>query len=112
MLLSPSFLSALQFPLSPTVQDKCTSLPSVISIPGTRITNAARYPAGSTIPTGAVASCYTPFQVNSVDMCRVNGVVTTSSSSSVDFEMWLPDIWHGRFLVTGNGGLGGCESLH
>ena len=112
MLLSPSFLSILQFPIFPTVQDKCTSLSSVTSISNTTITSAARYPAGFNITTAADPTCFTPFQQNSVDICRVNGVIKTSPTSSVDFEMWLPDIWYGRFLVTGNGGLGGCKFLH
>ena len=112
MLLSPTLLSVLQLPISSTVQDGCTSLSSVVSIPNTVITNAARFPPGSN--TDVVESCHThgPPQTNSADICRVKGVITTSSTSKVDFEMWLPDIWYGRFLVTGNGGLGGCESFH
>lgn len=34
--------------------------------------------------------------------------VTTSSSSSIILEAWLPSQWNGRFLSTGNGGLNGC----
>lgn len=111
MHLSPIFLSALQLPISPTIGDTCTSLASLASIPHTVITSAARYPAGSNITTGADATCFKPYQQNSVEICRVNGVITTSSASSVKFDMWLPDVWHGRFLVTGNGGLGGCKPL-
>ncbi|KAF9648960.1 tannase and feruloyl esterase [Thelephora ganbajun] len=108
MLLPSGFLSVLQFPISPTIRDACTSLTSITSIPNTRITEAARYPAGTIITTNADITCFTPHQQNSVDMCRVHGVITTSPTSAVDFEMWLPDTWYGRFLVTGNGGLGGC----
>jgi hypothetical protein len=32
----------------------------------------------------------------------------TSNSSSVQIEAWLPDSWNGRFLASGNGGIGGC----
>ena len=109
MHLSPGFLSALQLPISHTIQDTCTSLTSTISIPGTTVTSAIRYPAGSNITTGGDETCFTPYQQNAVDICRVNGVITTSVTSSVKFEMWLPEIWYGRFLVTGNGGLGGCK---
>ena len=104
-----SLVSGLQFLISLTTQDRCASLSSVISIPDTTITSAARYPAGSRVITGADPTCFTPLQHNSVDMCRVTGVITTSPTSSVDFDMWLPDVWYGRFLVTGNGGLGGCK---
>ena len=109
MYLFPAFLSALQFPISPAIQDTCTSLTSVTSIPNTVIASAARYLAGTNITTGADVTCFVPHRQNAVDMCRINGVIATSSTSSVDFEMWLPDIWYGRFLVTGNGGLGGCK---
>ncbi|KAF5373512.1 hypothetical protein D9757_010498 [Collybiopsis confluens] len=47
-------------------------------------------------------------QVVLVDMCRVTLNVSTSSSSGIFMETWLPRNWTGRFLSTGNGGLGGC----
>ena len=109
MHLYPSLVSALQFPISSTVQDRCTSLSSVDSIPDAIITSAAHYPAGARIITGTDPTCFTPFQQNSADMCRVTGIIITSQASSVDFEIWLPDVWYGRFLVSGNGGLGGCK---
>ena len=112
MLLSHTILSALRFPISREVRDPCTSLPFVTSFPNTTITSAVRYAAGAGITTGADPTCFTPSQPNSVDICRVNGVIATSPTSSVDFEMWLPDVWYGRFLATGNGGLGGCEPLY
>ena len=110
MHLSPGFLSALQLPISPTVttvaQDRCT--PLTFSAPNTTITSATHYTAMSSVVTGSALTCFTPFQQISADMCRVAGVVTTSSDSTVRFETWLPDIWYGRQLVVGNGGLGGC----
>ncbi|KAF1961257.1 tannase and feruloyl esterase [Byssothecium circinans] len=42
------------------------------------------------------------------DLCRVVVNVTTSASSVNRIEAWLPDNWNGRFLATGNGGIGGC----
>lgn len=44
------------------------------------------------------------------DMCRIALVVSTSDTSQVSIETWLPRDWSGRFLSTGNGGLGGCKS--
>ncbi|EON96030.1 putative feruloyl esterase b protein [Phaeoacremonium minimum UCRPA7] len=34
--------------------------------------------------------------------------LSTSNRSGIDMEVWLPKNWTGRFLSTGNGGLGGC----
>lgn len=34
--------------------------------------------------------------------------VATSGVSGISLEAWLPQNWSGRFLSTGNGGLGGC----
>ena len=82
----PGFLSALQFPISPTIQDTCASLTSITSISNTTITSAVRYPAGSNITT-----CCTPCRQNAVDICRVSGDITTSSTSSMNSETW-----HGR----------------
>ena len=50
------------------------------------------------------------------NVCRVVATVPTSNRSEVYLEAWLPDadVWTGRFLALGNGGLGGCltyESL-
>lgn len=43
------------------------------------------------------------------NVCRVQFVVNTSTTSSVEAEAWLPTNWNKRSLAVGNGGLGGCE---
>jgi feruloyl esterase len=53
-------------------------------------------------------SCGVSSQVIEVDICRVAMSVETSATSSISMEAWLPFDWTGRFLSTGNGGLGGC----
>jgi feruloyl esterase len=45
----------------------------------------------------------------SQDVCRIALYVKTSDRSSIHFEAWLPEEWSGRFLSTGNGGIGGCK---
>lgn len=42
------------------------------------------------------------------DVCRVIVNVSTSATSTVRLDAWLPDEWNGRFLATGTGGEGGC----
>ncbi|KAH8179588.1 tannase and feruloyl esterase domain-containing protein [Sarocladium implicatum] len=42
------------------------------------------------------------------DFCRVQLTLHTGPDSAVRMESWLPADWNGRFLMTGNGGLGGC----
>lgn len=45
-----------------------------------------------------------------VDICRVVLEASTSASSSVRVEAWLPDAgtWNSRLLASGTGGIGGC----
>lgn len=56
-------------------------------------------------------TCNRPNQVVSADLCRVALSIPTSKRSSITFELWLPAIWSGRFLATGNGGIDGCACL-
>jgi feruloyl esterase len=53
-------------------------------------------------------TCNRSNQVVSANLCRVALSIPTSTRSSITFEIWLPAIWSGRFLATGNGGLDGC----
>jgi hypothetical protein len=109
MFLQSSFLLILPlFALRVVARVDCASLRSFF-LPGVVISNAVHLTAGTTFPASADPTCFTPTFVNSVDICRVTGVITTSPTSSVSFEMWLPDTWYGRVLTTGNGGLGGCK---
>ncbi|KAJ3731771.1 Tannase/feruloyl esterase [Lentinula guzmanii] len=70
-----------------------------------------------TVPTGTnltfpdqdpTCASTTTSQVVLADMCRVALNVSTSAQSGITMEVWLPRNWTGRFLSTGNGGLGGC----
>ena len=56
-------------------------------------------------------TCTRPSQAVSVDLCRVALTISTSQRSSVTFELWLPEIWSGRILGTGNGGIDGCKYM-
>ena len=56
-------------------------------------------------------TCERPNQVVSTDLCRVALSIPTSPQSSITIEIWLPAIWSGRFLATGNGGIDGCKYI-
>lgn len=86
---------------------KCTEL-KLLHLENATVLNATHVSAGSNITTPK-GSCQQTAIVSSA-VCRVQVNVTTSPSSSVRFEAWLPDEdkWFGRFLGLGNGGLDGC----
>lgn len=42
------------------------------------------------------------------ETCRIGLIIPTSNRSSIKFEAWFPKDWNGRYLATGNGGIGGC----
>ncbi|KAK6527773.1 Tannase and feruloyl esterase [Orbilia ellipsospora] len=53
----------------------------------------------------------TPYIVTEVDLCRIRLNITTSPTSSVVTEAWMPYNWQNkgkRYLMTGNGSWGGC----
>lgn len=77
-----------------------------LKVENATILKAEYVPAGS--KTQVPGSCQSE-ALNLVDLCRVYGLIETSASSEVKFEVWLPDTWYGRVLSTGNGGLNGCE---
>ncbi len=55
-------------------------------------------------PSGPKAAIYkkTP------EFCRVQGVLTPSADSHIEFEVWLPvNGWNGKSLGVGNGGFAG-----
>lgn len=93
-------------------QTACERLGSSFKAPHVTINLAQHVAAGTnlTLPpqgTGA-ASCGNTAQLVSVDLCRITANVATSNRSEIFLEAWLPTNWTGRFLSTGNGGLGGC----
>ncbi|KAK9450931.1 Tannase/feruloyl esterase [Limtongia smithiae] len=73
------------------------------------LTNLNYVPAGTNINmTGNDMTCGRPNQTTTVDMCRISLFIATSNQSSIVFEAWLPRVWSGRLLGTGNGGIDGC----
>lgn len=88
---------------------KCSALASKLKIPGGVVSFTDFVPANTTLDfPESDPTCTRPSQAVSVNLCRVGLNITTSERSSIRMEAWLPETWTGRFLSTGNGGLGGC----
>lgn len=91
--------------------ESCTSIASQLSIPNVTVYFTELVLAGSGVEfPDNHPSCKRPSQVVLEDICRIALYVSTSESSGVNMEAWLPRKWTGRFLSTGNGGLSGCTS--
>jgi feruloyl esterase len=57
-----------------------------------------------TPPSGPKAAIYKAVP----EFCRVQGVLTPTSDSHIEFEVWMPvSGWNGKYLGTGNGGFAG-----
>lgn len=91
---------------------KCAHFGDTIDIPNVKVNLVDFVQAGTnlSLPDNP-PSCDAPYQVVSVDLCRVAMVVATSDSSQITLEAWFPRAYQGRFLSTGNGGLSGCMYL-
>ena len=103
--LAPSFNFSSACSLS-----ALSSIQSHLDLP-TRFFQAKVLPAGTNLsfPDTDPSCGPTPLIVPS-DICRITMQVETSTTSRINMEAWLPRNWTGRFLSTGNGGLGGCIS--
>ncbi|KAK8078223.1 hypothetical protein PG996_004393 [Apiospora saccharicola] len=90
-------------------EDRCVQFRPESSVHNATRTELQFVKAGSRI---ALAdndpSCGTDGQAVTADLCRIALSIPTSNRSSITYEMWLPETWSGRFLATGNGGIGGC----
>ncbi|KAH7234667.1 Tannase/feruloyl esterase [Fusarium redolens] len=96
-------------PAIATEHSKCSA--KSLFIPNGTIASVQHHSLGDVIPLpNTVSSCGGPsFKANiTANLCRVVINVSTSDSSSVRIEAWLPDDWNKRLLATGTGGIGGC----
>ncbi|KAL4922441.1 Tannase/feruloyl esterase [Aspergillus aurantiobrunneus] len=107
-LLLPAFILGSAVLAQDQFQTRCESFVDEIDIPNVRV-NVASYVSGGTNLSLAdnVPTC-DQSQVVSTDLCRVAMAVSTSNASEITLEAWFPRDYSGRFLSTGNGGLGGC----
>ncbi|KAJ7739812.1 tannase and feruloyl esterase [Mycena metata] len=89
-----------------TPSAKCLALQHSLHLENTTILNVAYIAAATNVSTPG--TCQSTAPVTAAPLCRVQFVINTTSTSAVHAEAWLPDVWFGRFLGLGNGGLGGC----
>lgn len=94
-----------------TFEEQClTTKPEDAGIVNATITQHAFVAANTTISlVDNDATCAQASQAITVDLCRMAMNITTSDTSSVIVEIWLPEAWNGRLVTTGNGGLAGCK---
>ena len=101
-MFGPTLLaSLLGIGTTPAVAATCANLAS-LTLQDTTITVAQPIPAGTyTAPDGEVFTNLPAF-------CRVAATLTPTPDSNIKIEVWMPySGWNGRYLGTGNGGIGG-----
>ncbi|BCS24208.1 uncharacterized protein APUU_40652S [Aspergillus puulaauensis] len=89
----------------------CTS--DTFNLPNATIDSISHHQNNTTIPLPlTVNSCGGPASKANItnSICRLVVNISTTATSSVRIEAWLPDpeTWNGRLLATGTGGIGGC----
>ena len=92
-------------------QNPCEKLKSY-PLPNTTITAAESIPAGPfQLPPG-LPGAPTPPPILLPAHCRIAAVLTPSSDSRIEMEVWLPlaEVWNGKFEAVGNGGWAGTIS--
>ncbi|KAH8205752.1 hypothetical protein TruAng_000028 [Truncatella angustata] len=95
--------------LNDSFVDACSQLPNIINIDNVYVNFTEYIAANNSISlNGVPAVCAKTAQQVATDLCRVYMTVATSNRSGLRLEAWLPRDYNGRFLSTGNGGLGGC----
>jgi hypothetical protein len=99
----PMMISVWASPAS--AQRSCENL-TALTLKNATITSATPVPSGPLkLSSGSRQST-----VDVPAFCRVAGVAKPTSDSEINFEVWLPAKWNGKFLGTGNGGYGGTFS--
>ncbi len=100
MLVTLCVLAGAEFlPGNARAATACEQL-AALSLLNARIDAAIPIQAGDYTPTGAAA-----LQTGLPAFCRVHGVASPVSGSTIGFELWLPQQgWNGKLEMFGNGG--------
>ena len=94
-------ISLVDVGAAPAAAASCASMAG-LALPDTTITAAEPVAAGTyTAPDGEVFTDLPAF-------CRIAATLTPTPDSDIKIEVWMPYTgWNGRYLGTGNGGIGG-----
>ena len=88
----------------------CSSFVDAITLENVTVQSTEFVAAGTNVSVYVPESCLSAsYQVVSTDLCRATMNVSTSDRSGIRLEAWFPKNYTGRFLSTGNGGIGGCQ---
>jgi hypothetical protein len=90
---------------------RCADLLHSLKLDNTTVLSATHIASPTTVSTVGTAPCQNSTVVSS-PLCRLYLLINTTEASAVHAEAWLPDVWYGRLLTTGNGGTGGCKNTH
>ncbi|KAK7948900.1 tannase and feruloyl esterase [Apiospora aurea] len=108
-LALPSLAATRSIQTAASFEEKCLQFRPEASVKNSTRTGLQFVKAGARVTlSDNDPSCGTDSQVVTADVCRIAMSIPTSNRSSITYEMWLPEDWSGRFLATGNGGIGGC----
>jgi hypothetical protein len=88
----------------------CTDFVNHINLENITVGFSEYIPAGGNTSLSDIPSvCSTSPQQVGVELCRVNLNVLTTARSGIRLETFFSRDYNGRFLSTGNKGLGGCK---
>jgi feruloyl esterase len=93
------------FVLADDFSDQCNGIPSKLKGIANTTIYSTQYLASGSRYAGAFSAPV------SADLCRITAYTATTNRSGINFEVWLPRNWTGRFMSHGNGGLSGCELI-
>ena len=92
---------------NPSVSQQCDrSALRAVALENTTVDSVEMIAAGSFSPPGSRAPL-----IGTPAFCRVHAHVVTSNDSLVNFEVWVPDTWNRKIVVTGNGGYSNVPSF-
>ncbi|KAF3135716.1 Tannase and feruloyl esterase [Orbilia oligospora] len=94
---------------------RCSRLLQTFKFSNTKVLTSGYTPKGTNITYPNLhPTCGQNWVIAETNMCRLTLNVTTSSTSNVIMEVWMPEDWKSsgqRFAITGNGGVSGCMTL-
>ena len=102
---------AAQAKVESSFAQQCLDFDAEAVVPGSRATIREYLHDGAVAEsTDPTLSCPTRQQRAVGNLCRIGLFIETSERSGVSAELWLPEQWIGRRLLsTGNGGVDGCK---